>query len=685
MEELLLAVTSLKRDFQERKLSRVKQDQSVNYEYRLSLLSPKLNSTNLSEVKSPGRRPAHQVPLIRIPPKGQDEFSRYLQSTPHSASITKSSPARSRSYKLDAAGLLMSRVKKFIGKHFALWRQNADKLRHVETKMMYNKELVFKVNIMTKTEKPRYVKAGSDDENLPKAQTSRLASRSPVVFDFDLNRSTGKKNLSLEVETNASPAVEIAARPKLDYSDLYTRPASTRANSAFKRNHGLGLASGNAGNVGNEGNGGKANRLKVHRGESKDKPKMRNGILALAGLEGVIRRRVRMALEEVWMRFRLVKGKGKGKSCLERENGIVRGGCGEIERTEESRKCPGFDGRDLGMEFGDMGLRAAKGGRGLEKGIRNGVTLLNKVYLNHISELFYFMKFRCVVESGFFEESAIVESSQDNLKDYIESIEKKRKNEKSCSHKSISYLVNAPSFVNLMADAEINVLRRYFGVLVKRLDRCELACTKLIKVLRLKFFEIFYRISMNHDKKIFVDQRKIKKLFKCLNSCHKYLVASCFAQWKSIESHYDPFPLQIITLNEAINQISRRYKRELFKIYSLSKSQRFRNAVKPLPKSLRFNQGLNLLSRHISYIKKKVFLKLSLPIQSSLILNSNKQKVVSFIYYQLLHKIRFSLRIWKNSTYKSKAFKSLSILSLSQLFNSFLSESFSKLKLNINH
>ena len=671
MEELLLAVTSLKRDFQERKLSRVKQDQSVTYEYRLSLLSPKLNSNNLSEVKSPERRPAHQVPLIRIPPKAQDEFSRYLQSTPHSASITKSSPARSRSYKLDAAGLLMSRVKNFIGKHFALWRQNSDKLRHIETKMMYNKDLVFKVNIKTKTEKPRYLKAGSDDENLPKAQTSRLGSRSPVVFDFDPNRSIGKKNLSLEVETNTSPAVEILARPKLDYTGLYTRPASTRANSAFKRNNGLGPGPRAAS---------KGNRIKVQHVNEKKKPQTRNGFMALTGFENRLKQRVKTVLADAWtILIGIKKSKGNEK---EKKNGY--GPCKGIE------KIRGLDRRDLEKESGEFGCVdrnqssgsvEENGNSGLEKGIRNGVNSLNKVYLNHISELFYFMKFRCVVESGFFEESAIVESSQDNLKDYIESIEKKRKKEKSYSHKSISYFVNAPSFVNLMADVEISVLRRYFRILVKRFDQSYLACTKLIKVLRLKLFEIMNRILRSCDKEIMIDQRKIKKLIKSLSSCHQYLIHSCFAQWKSIESNYDPFPLQILTLNEAVSQISRRYKREIFKIYSLTKSQKFRNTFKPLQRAPRLDQGLKLISRHLSYIKKKVFLKLSLPFPCSSKPDANKPKLVSFIYYQLLHKMRNSFLTWKYSTVKSKSFKNLSLLSLSQLFNSFLRDSFSKLKL----
>ena len=239
-------------------------------------------------------------------------------------------------------------------------------------------------------------------------------------------------------------------------------------------------------------------------------------------------------------------------------------------------------------------------------------------------------------------------------------------------------MVNAPSFVNLMDEIEISVLRKYFKVLIKSFDCSGLACTKLIKVCKLKILDAFGLILGGHIKGIEIHRRKIRKMFKSLKSCHKYLLNSCFAQWKFAESAYDPVPLQIITLNDAVDQIVRRYKRDLFQIYTLSKHQKFKNPFQPLQKFSRFKQGLNLLSRHLSYIKKKVFLKLSFPIPVTAKANQHK---LSFIYYQLLHKLHHSFHTWKSSTALSKSLQYLSLTSLSFLCKSLLRDHFSKLKL----
>ena len=704
MEDLLLAVTSLKRDFQERKLTRLKQDQSGTYEYRLSLISPKLNSSQMSETKLPGPKTVQRVPLIRIPVKAQDEYSRYLQSTPHSASITKSSPARARSYKLDAAGLLMSRVKKFIAKHFALWRQNTDSLRNMETKMFGNRDLVFKVNIKTKTEKPRYVKGLSDEENWPKAQTTRLASRSPVVFDFDLERN-GKQNFSLEVETPASPVpagfnrnlvdlygfadrtgrLERTERfdrvdrvERIDRPGLPARPASTKAGSAFKGKIGNGTTTRIDIAEYDEGKC-KGNRLRAFSGSNQGNGKGRNGIWLLSKFANGLDKIVKSALEGVWGVLRRIEKKKPDSPC---RGDLHSDRYGKVKRYGLEQGIYNGNHEDLNDNIerddvvkGKVENRFSK----IEKRVKEGVNVLNQVYVNHIRELFFFMKFRCVVESGFFEGSAIVESSQDNLKEYIESIEKNRKKEKSYSHKSISYMVNAPSFVNLMTEVEFSVLKKYFKVLVQRFDCSELAFCKLINVMKLKVFDVFQCILGFNRKKIEIQKRKIRKMFKYLNKCHNYLVDSCFAQWKFVDSLYDPVPLQIITLNDAVDQITRRYKRDLFQIYSLSKYQKFKNNSRPLQKSTRFRQGLNLLTRHLSYIKKKVFLKLSLPITSKP--KPTKPTQVSFIYYQLLHKYHHSFQTWKSTASLRSSLRHLSLCSLSLLSKSLLHDNFSKLKL----
>ena len=49
------------------------------------------------------------------------------------------SPTRVRSYKIDAANLLVSRLKCFVNKHFAIWKKNTEVLKREESNIFKQK------------------------------------------------------------------------------------------------------------------------------------------------------------------------------------------------------------------------------------------------------------------------------------------------------------------------------------------------------------------------------------------------------------------------------------------------------------------------------------------------------------------------------------------------------------------
>jgi hypothetical protein len=615
MEELLQAVTSLKKDFQERKLSRLKQDHTSSYEYRLSLLSPKLNSSQTADSKPSQSKALPRVPLIRIP-KPQDEFSRYLQGTPHSASIPKTSPSRKRSYKLDAASLLMSRVKKFLAKHFRLWRKNTELLRSLESKIFKSKDLVFKVNIFQKAEKLRYQKL-SEDEFFQKAQTTRLSPRSPLGMK-------GKKQLSIETS-----GLEINEQKVLH------RPASARGEVKVKTRH----------------RAWSDNRLK--QGNSS-----KNKIFLINQFVGVLDKWKDFQID---FAFEMVK-KFDWFVYASRIGSRESDGVENVEVSRKSeRKSVDFNEGRTGKVF-----KNAWNDRKALK-IEAAVSVLNKIYLNRVSEQFFFMKFRCVVESGFFEESGIVESSQDNLKEYIESIEKNRKKEKSYSHKSISYLVNAPSFVNLMVEVESSVFKRQIRVLFNQLLKIR-AFFQVSEIFYGKIREIFRGFQGNKTGvKEKSSKRKLRLLFKALNKSRVFLIETCFSHWKTLPISINTLPLELLTLITTFESLQTLRKRDFFQSFRLCKYKKFHQKS---PKLLNMKKSINLLKKHVKFIQKRVFLQLSKSNQRPK--PESPSECLKFLFTQFHHKLKNVFQKWKNSIQMMNSLKSLkssSLLFLSQTAN----------------
>lgn len=612
MEDLLQAVTSVRRDLQERKLSRLKQDTTSTYEYRLSLASPKMSSIHHVESISTQPKTFQRVPAIRIPTKPQDEFSRYMQSTPHSASITKSSPIRTRSYKLDAAHLLVSRVSKFVGKHFQLWKKIADKEKNLETRLFNNKDLVFKVNINVACEKKRYAREkSSDDEYKDKAHTSRFSPRSHGFIPLPGN--LGRKHLSVDIEENHFNAGE---RKKIPEKVL---PSSTRAGSAISR-------------------------------KSWEKPK-KSMILVLKKFSKTLIATV----QKVKKKFFKALTKGRSlKMLLKVFNFPLKAGFMSLKNLTKFEK------------------------------VEQGVEILNKMYLNSVSEQFYFMKFRSVVESGFMDESGLIESSQDNLKEYIENIEKSRnlKTKNSSKHKSISYMVSAPSFMNLMNELEIKVLGRYFNILLYKIeDQYWGVCgiiSALSRVLRGTFEDIQSKgrgthAKMNGIKKISnLKKRKITLAVNAASKRIKTVIEAGFLQWKSVSlTENNLIVLKLETLIEVFCSIKKGLKKSIFNVYSGIKYKK--HLKKPI-KSKSFAGGVKIMNRYLISYKRNIFYQFihlkSNPASKSL---SRLPQSLYFLYTQLLHKLRFSFRTWSKHSLNSSLFRTLSLKSLCQIHKHLLS------------
>ena len=115
MEGLLQSVASVRKDFEERRKSRLELENSKNFDWKLQILSPSpsyLTKSNFS-------KPNCEKPLISgLQKQSPDEFTKFWQSPVRTnESITKTSR---KGYKKDAALLLAEKIKDFILKHFRI-------------------------------------------------------------------------------------------------------------------------------------------------------------------------------------------------------------------------------------------------------------------------------------------------------------------------------------------------------------------------------------------------------------------------------------------------------------------------------------------------------------------------------------------------------------------------------------
>lgn len=607
MEDLLQAVTSVRRDLQERKLSRLKQDPSLTYEYRLSLASPKLSQIHHSESVSVQSKPAQRVPAIRIPSKPQDEFTRYLHITPRSASITKCSPIRPRSYKLDAALLLVSRVANFVRKHFRLWKKITDKEKNLETKLFNGRDLVFKVNINANREKNRYKgEKSSDDECREKAQTSRFSPRSPAMNHYSvIDYKTPDIDEVFKVHKNAS-------RKKNTPDKLF--PSSTRAGSAISR-------------------------------KSWEKP-VKSKTQLLKTFQSTLKNSVQKVQKSIFAILTQKSAHKPPSNTLKKQLELPN----PIKNSQKWQK------------------------------IESGAQILNKLYLNSVSEQFYFMKFRCVVESGFIEESGLLESSQDNLKEYIENIEKSRtmKKEKSFSHKSISYLVSAPSFMNLMSELELKVITRHFLYLkFKILDQFK-AINAVVRPFKNVTKDCFEGLKKNNVgmfegnwKMSSMCHRRINLALNAANKRIKFVMNAGLMQWKHFVFNCGDFlDLKIDTLVEVFEGLERKMKKCFFVACA---GLKYRKVEKRMVKGKGLVKGVKALRRYFVKCERSVFYRL---VRLSAIDVSEKTgrmpQCVYFLYTQLLHKLRFSFRCWSRRASIKSHLQFLSLKSLCLLQKHFL-------------
>lgn len=216
MEELLQSVTSVRKGFEARKQSRLCIE-TGNINELLMQVSPNQSRTSPKHVLF---KPINSVNKLNI-----DEFARYMKSPLKSqCTNVKISPNRKRTYKLDAATLLASRIKQFLSKQLRKWKENTEK---------HEEALVFKMNLGNLTEKKRYISREryEDEEITRKASTSRHSPRSPMLFDFTLEKNRGfhKKN------GKKPPIPEDKVKRSIPGTIEKLFPSSTRAASSFSQ------------------------------------------------------------------------------------------------------------------------------------------------------------------------------------------------------------------------------------------------------------------------------------------------------------------------------------------------------------------------------------------------------------------------------------------------------------------
>ncbi|OMJ85594.1 hypothetical protein SteCoe_13073 [Stentor coeruleus] len=573
MEELLQSVSSVRKTIQERRNSRARVESFQSVDFRLQIPSPRSGLLQKSFSKPNIPKIQLEKPMLnRLAKMSEDEFSRFMQSPLRSLpeNKIKLSPSRKRTYKLDAASLLVSRIKEFLKKKLRIWKEITEKAKRNDGEV-YKKELVFKVNLGKRAEKVRYVSREriSDDEiqtakntvELPiKAHTSRMSPKSPVLIDFNKNKIRGgsrgyeQRPPIIEVLAEDSGLIKSKICKIIPEKNnlISARPASTYLRGSIEKAKPKGQ--------------GRKNPTKM--------------FLVLSKLIHKITRS---------MHFHL-----KSYSKLSKFHSLLQHKLSYLFKLTTSSIF-------ISCTYSN---------------IQEAVSKIHEVFNNKIAEIFYFMKFRCVVESGLFEDSSIDDSSKDDLGQSCNNtvLETLKKQIKSCdsqrrpSQKSITYLVIAPSFFNLLMSVEQKVRFRHFH------DFCNLIIKTYTQMLKgLKILAKFNRNLMIFSLRSIKKQSKTKRLYvkTIKNMCEnlekdaKFRVSSAWRHWKLFG--YEDFDnhkqiLQGGSLFLAFKRIFHQRTKELFLIYSRTKYRKFANKPKT---QYNIIKGVQRLEKSIKRLQRK--------------------------------------------------------------------------------
>ena len=137
MSDLLHNVSLLRKSLQKKRLLRNK-ELSLNMG-PLSLIENDRSKTERNQRKKNASTEKSQLSEIGIASPMLGKRFEFIESL--------ASPSRIRSYKIDAANLLFSRLKRFINKHFLIWKKNSELLRNEESRIFNQKAWRLKVSV----------------------------------------------------------------------------------------------------------------------------------------------------------------------------------------------------------------------------------------------------------------------------------------------------------------------------------------------------------------------------------------------------------------------------------------------------------------------------------------------------------------------------------------------------------
>ena len=128
MSDLLYNVSQVRKSLQKKRLIRNK-ELSLNF----TPLPPFDTDRSKTERYRLRQDKSQNSEIGLTSPSGPKRFE-FLESL--------TSPSRVRSYKIDAANLLVSRLKRFFLKHFIIWKENMEALRNEENNIFHQKAWV---------------------------------------------------------------------------------------------------------------------------------------------------------------------------------------------------------------------------------------------------------------------------------------------------------------------------------------------------------------------------------------------------------------------------------------------------------------------------------------------------------------------------------------------------------------
>jgi hypothetical protein len=552
MEDLLQSVHSARRDIQERRNSRMRAEKGYKQDIRLQIASPRSNPLYKStSTSSLSKNPIEKHSIGSIYKLPSNDFTRYLQSPLQVySSITKSSPVRKRTYKLDAAVLLCSRIKEFIAKHFRLWKKITSQINTAEKNLFDHKALVFKVSLGPSQAKNRYISRdmNSDDELLSKSSTKRFSPMSPVLFDFNKGKSggcntTSDKTSIIEViaeDFQTNKATEKRIHSAYNNHNDKLLPSSTRAASSFSQ----------------------------RSSEKFSARPVKNSVL-----------------EKL---FRILSEKYK-KKILTAFTGLI----GNLKYFETLANLLKVLNTPLRANL-QYSLTQILRTRNYAKVIR-GSAMISGIFLNKITEIFHFIKFRSVVESVISEVS-IGDSSKDDFKDCLENI-KNSLNKKS----KLSY-----SFVSILEVIEKKAVKRYYFLFMDLLSYTRKT---------LEFVHLIGKVGLSKSFKCILSENKENKMYKFrINSLYRNILknvrfrcAKCFEQWKFWSFDFienDILSLKVLTMSNFFENLMKNRAKAIFYIYRANKDRKHSSVD---TKNKKIVRGTIKLDRLYKKIKRLFF------------------------------------------------------------------------------